>query len=128
VHAVVLSQSRLGTARPRIPIGGNLLSKSSVDTTLSGNGVRSGREKLRNTGSVETSFSQTEGSAQTGTTGTDDDGIILVVLQPSELHPFVLDPCESVGLQSRGTCHRCSYWTPWRAEVRWSRSWLIAIR
>lgn len=71
---------------PRNPIGGNLLSKGSVDTTLGGDGVGSGREKLGNTGSVETSLGQTEGSTQTGTTGTDNDGIVLVVLQQSELH------------------------------------------
>jgi hypothetical protein len=42
--------------------------------------VTSRGEQLRNTGSVESSLGQTEGSAQTGTTGTDNDGIVLVVL------------------------------------------------
>jgi hypothetical protein len=50
--------------------------------------VRPGREKLGNTGGVEAGLGQTEGSAQTGTTGTDNDGIVLVVLQQSELHPL----------------------------------------
>jgi len=59
---------------------GHLLSKSSVDTTLSSDSVTSGREKLGNTGSVETSFRQTKSRTQTGTTGTNDDGIVLVVL------------------------------------------------
>ena len=59
---------------------GHLLSKSSVDTTLSSDSVTSGREKLGNTRSVETSFCQTESRTQTGTTGTNDDGIVLVVL------------------------------------------------
>jgi hypothetical protein len=63
----------------------NLLSESSVDTTLSGDSVRSCGEKLRDTGSVETGFRKTEGGTQTGTTSTDDDGIVLVVLQQSEL-------------------------------------------
>lgn len=36
-------------------------------------------EELRDTGSVEASLGETEGSAQTGTTSTDDDGIVLVV-------------------------------------------------
>lgn len=38
------------------------------------------REQLGNTGSVETSLSKTEGSTETGTTGTNNDGIVLVVL------------------------------------------------
>lgn len=38
------------------------------------------REKLGNTGGVETSLGQTEGRTQTGTTGTDNNGIVLVVL------------------------------------------------
>lgn len=62
-------------------IQGNSLSKSGVDTTLSGDSVRSRGEELRNTGSVEASFRQTESGTQTGTTSTDDDGIVLVVLQ-----------------------------------------------
>lgn len=59
----------------------HLLSKSSIDTTLSSDSVASGREKLGNTRSVETSFCQTESRTQTGTTGTNDDGIVLVVLR-----------------------------------------------
>ena len=59
----------------------NSLAKSGVDTTLSGDGVRSRGEELRNTGSVEASFRQTESGTQTGTSSTDNDGIVLVVLQ-----------------------------------------------
>ena len=43
--------------------------------------MTSGREELGNTGSVETGFRKTECCTQTGTTGTNHDGIVLVVLQ-----------------------------------------------
>jgi hypothetical protein len=46
--------------------------------------VTSGREELGNTSGVETSLGQTEGGTETGTTGTDDDGIVLVVLWSNE--------------------------------------------
>lgn len=42
--------------------------------------MTSRREKLGNTSSVETGFGQTESRTQTGTTGTHNNGIILVVL------------------------------------------------
>lgn len=60
----------------------DVLSESSVDTTLGGDSVTSGREQLGDTGSLEASLGKTEGSAQTGTTGTDNDGIVLVILIP----------------------------------------------
>lgn len=63
---------------------GNLLSKSGVDTTLGSDSVTSCGEQLGDTSSVESSLGQTEGSAQTGTTGTDDDGIVLVILRRSD--------------------------------------------
>ena len=43
--------------------------------------MTSSREELGNTGSVETGFRKTECCTQTGTTGTNHDGIVLVVLQ-----------------------------------------------
>jgi hypothetical protein len=55
------------------------LSKSGVDTTLSGNGMRSSREQLGDTGSVETSLGETERGSQTGTTSTDNESIVFVV-------------------------------------------------
>jgi len=55
------------------------VSESSVDTSLGSNGVGTGGEKLGDTSSVETSLSETESSAETGTTGTDDKGIVGVV-------------------------------------------------
>lgn len=72
---------------------GNLLSESGIDTTLGGDSVRTSREELGNTSSVEASLGQTEGSTQTGTTGTNDNGIVLVVLLQSESHsnPFIFN-------------------------------------
>lgn len=48
------------------------------------------REKLGNTGNVEASLRQTESSTQTGTTGTDDNGIVLVVLQQVRMSVFLV--------------------------------------
>ena len=58
----------------------DVLSKSSVDAALGSNSVRSRREQFGDTSSVESSLRQTEGGAETSTTGTDDDGIVFVVL------------------------------------------------
>jgi hypothetical protein len=66
---------------------GNLLSKSSIDTTLGSDSVASCGEQLGDTSSVESSLSQTKGSAQTGTTGANNDGIVLVILR--ELDPIL---------------------------------------
>lgn len=63
---------------------GNLLSEGSVDTTLGSDSVTSRGEKLGNTSSLESSLGQTESSAQTGTTGTDNEGIVLVILRKSD--------------------------------------------
>jgi hypothetical protein len=46
---------------------------------LGSDGVGTGREELGDTGGVETSLSETEGGTETGTTGTDDEGIVGVV-------------------------------------------------
>lgn len=64
------------------------VSESSIDTTLGGDSVRSSREKLGDTGGVEASLGETESSSQTSTTGTDNEGIILVVLQRGQLDVF----------------------------------------
>ena len=61
------------------------VSESSIDTTLSSDGVRSSREELGDTGSVEASLGKTESSSQTGTTGTDNESIVLVVLEGGQL-------------------------------------------
>jgi hypothetical protein len=71
---------------PKSQLEGNLLSKSSIDTTLGSDSVRTSREELGDTSSVEASLGQTEGSTQTGTTGTNDNGIVLVILRQSDFH------------------------------------------
>jgi len=55
------------------------LSKSGVDTTLSGDGVRSGGEQLGDTSSVEAGLSETEGGSQTGATSTNNESIVFMV-------------------------------------------------
>jgi hypothetical protein len=86
---------------PKSQLEGNLLSKSSIDTTLGSDSVRTSREELGDTSSVEASLGQTEGSTQTGTTGTNHNGIVLVILRQSESHsnPVVFDECAILGLQ-----------------------------
>jgi hypothetical protein len=56
------------------------VTEGGVDATLSSDGVRSSREELGDTGSVETSLGKTESGTETGATGTDDKSIVLVVL------------------------------------------------
>jgi len=41
--------------------------------------MRTGREKFRDTSSVEASLGKTEGGTQTSSSSTNDDGIVLVV-------------------------------------------------
>ena len=41
--------------------------------------MRTGGEQLGDDGSLEAFLDETEGSAETGTTGADDDGVILMV-------------------------------------------------
>ena len=60
------------------------VAERSVDTTLGSDGVRSGGEELGNAGSVEASLGETESGTETGTAGTDNDGIELVVLRGEE--------------------------------------------
>jgi hypothetical protein len=55
------------------------VAQSCVDTALSGNGVRSGWEKLGDASSFETSLRQTEGGSETCTTSSDDDGVVFVI-------------------------------------------------
>lgn len=61
------------------PVIGMHVTKSSVDTTLGGHGVGTGREKLGDTSGVEASLGETESSTETSTTGTNNDSIVLVV-------------------------------------------------
>lgn len=68
------------------------VAESGVDTTLGSDSVASCGEQLRDTGSVEASLGQTEGGAQTGATGTDNEGIVLVVLAKEGV--VLADGCE----------------------------------
>jgi hypothetical protein len=61
------------------------VSESSVDAALGGDGVTSRGEELGDAGCVETGFGETEGGAQTGTAGTDDNRVVLMVLDDGQL-------------------------------------------
>jgi hypothetical protein len=87
---LVHAKFQLEAIRYQAKFSRDLLSKSSVDTTLGSDSVTSCGEQLGDTSSVESSLGQTEGSAQTGTTGTDNDGIVLVVLRKSDPIVFLL--------------------------------------
>lgn len=55
------------------------VSECCIDTSLRGDGMRAGREKLCDACSVEASFCETESCTETGTTSSNNDGIVLVV-------------------------------------------------
>lgn len=55
------------------------VSKSSVDTTLSGNSVRSSWEQFRNTGGFIAGFTKSESSSESSATSSDNDGVVLVI-------------------------------------------------
>lgn len=55
------------------------VSQSSVDTALSCDSVRSGGEEFRDDGRVESGLCETHSGTKTGTTGADDQSIVLVV-------------------------------------------------
>lgn len=71
------------------------VAERSVDTTLRSDGVRSGGEELGNAGSVEAGLGETESGTETGTAGTDNDGIVLVVLRGGK------EPCQPLSLSRR---------------------------
>ena len=50
-------------------------------------------EELGDTGSVEASFRKTEGSSQTSASGTDNDGIVLVILFQVSIDEIVEQYC-----------------------------------
>lgn len=56
------------------------VAESSVDAALRSDSVGSGREELGDTGGVEAGLSETESGTETSTTGTNDEGIVLVIL------------------------------------------------
>jgi len=51
------------------------VSKGGVDTSLSGDGMGSGWEEFRNTGSFETLFDKTKSSSESSTTGSDNNSV-----------------------------------------------------
>lgn len=55
------------------------VAEGCVDATLSGDSVRSSREQLGNASGLETSLGETESGSETGTTSTDNKGIVSVV-------------------------------------------------
>ena len=55
------------------------VTEGGVDSTLSGDGMRPSGEQLRNASGLETSLGKSEGGSETGTTSSDDDGIILMI-------------------------------------------------
>ena len=61
-----------GVVHMPMPVIRMHVSESSVNTTLGSNSVRTSREELGDTSSLETSFGKTESSTETGTTGTND--------------------------------------------------------
>ena len=69
-----------GVVHVASPVVGVHIAEGGVDATLSSNRVRSRGEELRDTGRVEAGFGQTEGGTETGATGTNNEGIVLVIL------------------------------------------------
>lgn len=55
------------------------VAERGVDTALGGNRVRPSREELGDARGLEAGLGQTEGSSETGTASTNDDGVVLVV-------------------------------------------------
>lgn len=105
-----------------------VLSERGIDTTLSGDSVRTGGKELGDTSSVEASLGKTEGRTQTSSSSTDDNGIVLVVNdgvlardEPrSLLSPDVLGTKDAGG----GPCRReSSRWCADALRELW-RCWL----
>lgn len=57
------------------------VSESGIDTALGSNSVAPRGEQLGDASRVEAGLSQTESSTKAGTAGTDDNRIVLVVLE-----------------------------------------------
>ena len=58
------------------PVVFSNVAEGGIDASLSGNGVTTGREEFSDTGGLVTLFYQAKSGAESGTTSTDDDGII----------------------------------------------------
>jgi hypothetical protein len=57
------------------------VTESSIDTSLGGDSVTSSWEKLGDTGGIQASLGKTEGGTKTSTSSTNNNGIILMVLE-----------------------------------------------
>lgn len=55
------------------------VTESGVNSSLGSDSVRTSREKLSDTSGFEASFSESESSAETGTTSSDDNSVISVI-------------------------------------------------
>jgi len=55
------------------------VAECSIDTALGSDSVRSGGEELGDASSLEACLRESESGSETSTTGTDDDGIVLVI-------------------------------------------------
>ena len=55
------------------------VSEGGIDSSLSGNGVRSGWEQLRDTCGFESGLGQAKGSSESSASSADDDGVICMV-------------------------------------------------
>jgi hypothetical protein len=64
------------------------VAECGVNTTLGSDCVTSCGEQLGDAGRVEASLGKTEGRTQTGTAGTDDDGVVLMVLVRAQVNPL----------------------------------------
>jgi hypothetical protein len=83
VNSVLVSQpvgSLDGVVHVPPPVVLVHVSKGGVNSSLGGDGVRSGGEKLGDTSSVESGLGQTESRTKTGSSGSNDDSIVLMVL------------------------------------------------
>ena len=61
------------------PIIGLHVAEGGVDATLCGDSVRASREQLCNARSLEASLSEAKRSTETGTAGTDNNGVVCVI-------------------------------------------------
>jgi len=55
------------------------VAQGGVDTSLSGDSVGPGGEKLGDASGLESGFTEAERSSEAGSSSSDDDGVVLVV-------------------------------------------------
>ncbi len=96
----------------------DVLSERSIDSALCCYSVASRWEELRYTRGIEPSLGQTEGSPKPRSAGTDDNGIVLMVLvtASSDVIP------ESELKITLGTPTMTGYWLPTNGDASFARS------